>query len=110
MSCLDRYSAPFFYNPAYDSFVLPVVLEKSESPKYHGILWGYFRAVRFAGDLTDLGAEIQVDDYKRESTSSQLLSSHHLERQRVFSQEDWSSRPFSVDRYRELLQAFPNTD
>lgn len=101
---LERFSAPFFYNPPYEALVKP--LPNEEAPNYNPVLWGYFRAVRFAGDLTNLGVEIQVDDYvlchdtRQKSTSS---CSHHLDKQRVFAAQADFSIPFSVERYRPLL-------
>jgi isopenicillin N synthase-like dioxygenase len=70
-----RYSAPYFYNPSYEEFCRPFAsccskeneegdnqndtapgnTDKSndvhplQSLKYHPCLWGYFRALRFAG-------------------------------------------------------------
>jgi isopenicillin N synthase-like dioxygenase len=63
-----RYSAPYFYNPSYDELCRPFAgcctktndegasedtekNNKLQSLKYHPCLWGYFRALRFAGDL-----------------------------------------------------------
>jgi isopenicillin N synthase-like dioxygenase len=96
----ERFSAPFFYNPPYSTMVEPLSKESSE---YHAVLWGYFRAVRFAGDLTNLGVEIQVDDFRRGEPES-----HHLEKQRVFAARADFSAPFSVETYRPLLVS--NTD
>lgn len=60
----ERYSAPFFYNPAYDATVAPQVADHaSESAKYQPINWGYFRGQRFAGDFSDVGKEIQIEDF-----------------------------------------------
>ena len=102
-----RYSAPFFYNPGYDTFVAPATTRTSTSAigathKYHPLLWGYFRAVRFAGDFTDLGVEIQIDDYEMARDKS-----IHLDRQQAFYDENWASVPFDVDRYKLLLEKYP---
>lgn len=95
----ERYSAPFFYNPPYETMVEPLV-ETGDETRYHPVLWGYFRAVRFAGDLTDLGVEIQVDHFLRHGNKT---SSDHLRKQEAFAlQADFSS-PFSVEKYRPLL-------
>jgi hypothetical protein len=93
-----RYSAPFFYNPSYDTRVEPILLG-DDQPFYHPVLWGYFRAVRFAGDLTNLGVEIQVDDFMRENPSA------HLGKQDIFSKEADFRMPFSVEKYRPLLSS-----
>lgn len=91
-----RYSAPFFYNPAYEQKIAPFVSDNESI--YEPCLWGYFRAVRFAGDLTDLGVEIQASDYERTQQST------HLDKQERFEKEAQFHEPFSVERYRPLLQ------
>jgi len=108
-----RYSAPFFYNPGYDSYMEPFVNANEQSVRYHPCLWGYFRAVRFAGDLTNLGVEIQIDDFEigeqgvaekeEKKSSSSLPKSKHLERQRIFAEKIRFDSPFSVKAFRELL-------
>jgi len=97
----DRYSAPFFYNPGYETWVRPALAkEQEETAKYNAILWGYFRAVRFAGDLTDLGVEIQINDFE----TSRPTESPHSAKQRIFANDQgWPSRAFNVERYRDLL-------
>lgn len=57
-----RYSAPFFYNPTYDTLVSP--LPCASRAKYSAIRWGDFRSRRFAGDYADLGKEIQIEDFR----------------------------------------------
>jgi len=65
-STAERYSAPFFFNPAPDANYapLPSVLSESEPARYRQINWGEFRASRTAGDFADYGAEIQISDYR----------------------------------------------
>lgn len=96
-----RYSAPFFYNPSYSSWIRPVEspLNSEKDNMYHAVLWGYFRAVRFAGDLTDLGVEIQVEDFESRIGND----SHHLSKQKVFAAHASFNEPFSVEKYRPLL-------
>ena len=106
----ERYSAPFFYNPSYDTMVYPLVPSNNQDEKkendenedeaivlYNPVHWGYFRAVRFAGDLTDLGVEIQTEDFLREKASD------HLKKQEIFLKEANFRIPFSVSKYRPLL-------
>jgi isopenicillin N synthase-like dioxygenase len=102
-----RYSAPFFYNPGYHTWLPPLPLpatmppppaeEEEEAPRYHPCLWGYFRAVRFAGDLTDLGVEIQVQDFLCTTPSP------HQARQQWFAEQVRVDEPFSVERFRQFL-------
>jgi isopenicillin N synthase-like dioxygenase len=55
-----RYSAPFFFNPAYATDYAPL----AGPPRYRPINWGEFRAARTAGDYADLGEEIQISWYR----------------------------------------------
>ena len=48
-----RYSAPFFYNPAYTAAVQP--LPSLGAPHFDRCVWGYFRATRCAGDSAHCG-------------------------------------------------------
>lgn len=61
----ERYSAPFFFNPAYDSQYapLPSMVDARHPPRYRPICWGEFRARRAAGDYADHGAYVQISDY-----------------------------------------------
>mmetsp|Transcript_12237 Transcript_12237/g.17823 ORF Transcript_12237/g.17823 Transcript_12237/m.17823 type:complete len:346 (+) Transcript_12237:89-1126(+) len=72
----ERYSAPFFYNPAYKADVkpisvpvpVPVVGENcnfdEEVALYRTVNWGKFRGLRFAGDFADVGEEVQISHYR----------------------------------------------
>jgi len=93
---LERFSAPFFYNPGYRTQVAP--LPSLGRPKFLPCNWGYFRAQRFAGDFADFGAEIQTDDFYEGSKS------HHPQMQEEFLRTVDFSTPFSVEKYRPLLQ------
>jgi len=113
-----RYSAPFFYNPGYSAHISPLPHLTSDkkdvgqhmSCVYHPCVWGYFRAVRFAGDLTDLGVEIQTSDFlvhpknDNDEDVTKKMKSNHLEKQAAFVKEADFQKPFSVERYRPLLE------
>mmetsp|Transcript_1324 Transcript_1324/g.3247 ORF Transcript_1324/g.3247 Transcript_1324/m.3247 type:complete len:336 (+) Transcript_1324:941-1948(+) len=59
----DRYSAPFFLNPAYDA-VLQKRTRDMVPAMYSPFTWGEFRRRRFEGDLADTGkADVQISDY-----------------------------------------------
>jgi isopenicillin N synthase-like dioxygenase len=60
-----RYSAPFFFNPAYDTNYAPLssTIDTANPPRYRTINWGEFRALRAAGDYADRGDEIQISHY-----------------------------------------------
>jgi hypothetical protein len=110
-----RYSAPFFYNPSYNCLVTPLVQSPHDEAKYHPVLWGYFRAVRFAGDLTNLGVEIQIEHFlkqpedpaseKEDTTGNNETKqqSDHLQKQEVFAKVVDFKVPFSVEKFRPLL-------
>ncbi|RKO92990.1 hypothetical protein BDK51DRAFT_42951 [Blyttiomyces helicus] len=55
-----RLSSPFFLAPTYGTVCRPAPV----MPLYRPILWADFRAKRVAGDYTDLGTEIQIDQYR----------------------------------------------
>lgn len=64
-SSYERYSAPFFYNPAYKADIEPLVDESStDNQLYNVVNWGEFRAKRFAGDFADVGEEVQISHYR----------------------------------------------
>lgn len=60
-----RYSAPFFYCPAYatDYAPLPGTVDAAHPPRYRPINWREFRERRAAGDYADLGEEVQLTHY-----------------------------------------------
>mmetsp|Transcript_19772 Transcript_19772/g.42938 ORF Transcript_19772/g.42938 Transcript_19772/m.42938 type:complete len:370 (-) Transcript_19772:57-1166(-) len=94
-----RYSTPFFYNPSYETRVKPLKdAEADGAPIFNDVLWGYFRAVRFAGDLTDLGVEIQVSHFLKGNEDCA-----HQRKQEVFAKEADFKVPFNVRKYSPLL-------
>ncbi|HSN70891.1 MAG TPA: 2OG-Fe(II) oxygenase family protein [Steroidobacteraceae bacterium] len=60
-----RYSAPFFFNPAYEASYapLPSTLSGGRMARYRSIVWGEFRARRAAGDYADAGAYHEIGQY-----------------------------------------------
>jgi len=61
-----RFSAPYFFNPAYETTYAPTpsTVDKHTPPHYHRIRWGEFRSLRAAGDYRDCGEEVQIDHYR----------------------------------------------
>ena len=55
----DRYSAPYFYNPSYETICEPLVAEPNDS-KYRPVSWRDFRRGRAAGDYADKGEENHI--------------------------------------------------
>ena len=65
-----RYSAPYFFNPAYKCRYapLPTTIDSGTPARYSPISWAEFRSLRAAGDYQDQGEEIQIDHYRIEDT------------------------------------------
>lgn len=60
-----RFSVPFFFNPNADATYAPLPNPRTVTPpRYRAINWGEFRARRAAGDYADIGAEVQISDYR----------------------------------------------
>jgi isopenicillin N synthase-like dioxygenase len=66
MESRDRYSIPFFFNPASHATVspLPSVVADSRPRVYRSIDWAEFRARRTDGDYADYGTEVQISQYR----------------------------------------------
>lgn len=62
----DRYSIPFFLNPAADCQVrpLPSVITAQKPARYSPIVWQEFRSRRSDGDFADYGTEVQIAQYR----------------------------------------------
>jgi isopenicillin N synthase-like dioxygenase len=63
----ERFSVPFFLNPAYsvEYEPLPSTIGANDPPRYRSINWGEFRARRAAGDYADHGRYARISDYHR---------------------------------------------
>jgi isopenicillin N synthase-like dioxygenase len=66
MSARDRYSLPFFFNPAADARVspLPSVTSQQNPARYSTVEWGRFRGKRSDGDFADYGTEVQISQFR----------------------------------------------
>jgi len=67
MDSIDRYSLPFFFNPAADAKVspLPTVANEQNPSHYNAIEWGHFRGKRSDGDYADYGTEVQISQFRK---------------------------------------------
>jgi isopenicillin N synthase-like dioxygenase len=63
----ERFSAPFFFNPAYSTRYEPLrsTVDVEHPPRYRPIQWGEFRARRAAGDYANNGRYIRIGHYSR---------------------------------------------
>jgi len=64
----NRYSVPYFFNPAYAANYEPLeeAIGEGQRAHYSKINWGHFRHQRQHGDYGDYGNEIQIRDYRLE--------------------------------------------
>lgn len=67
MATRDRFSIPFFFNPAADCSVapLPSLTTPGNDSRYRAIKWGEYRGKRSDGDFADYGTEVQISQYRR---------------------------------------------
>jgi isopenicillin N synthase-like dioxygenase len=63
----ERFSAPFFFNPAYRTTYapLPSTVDAAHPPRYRPIRWGEFRARRAAGDYAGGREYHSIHHYSR---------------------------------------------
>jgi isopenicillin N synthase-like dioxygenase len=68
----ERYSAPYFFNPAPTAYYAPLrsAFGEGEPARYRPINWGEFRASRTLGDYADYGEEIQISHYRISSAEA----------------------------------------
>lgn len=66
MDATDRYSIPFFYNPAAGTAVrpLPTVVTEQNPAHYRTIDWSEYRGKRTDGDYADYGTEVQISQFR----------------------------------------------
>jgi isopenicillin N synthase-like dioxygenase len=65
MTTRDRYSIPFFFNPAVDAVIEPIPELCDDAPAYRPFAWGEFIAARVSDNYADLGAEdTQVSHFR----------------------------------------------
>jgi len=62
----ERFSAPFFFNPSYDTQYrpLPATVDHKHPAHYNAIEWGEFRRQRATGDYANHGQEIQISQFR----------------------------------------------
>ena len=67
MDSSERYSIPFFFNPAASCEVkpLPSVVSEQNPDQYDAICWGEFRGRRSDGDYADYGTEVQISQFRK---------------------------------------------
>ncbi|GBG60928.1 hypothetical protein CBR_g16050 [Chara braunii] len=60
-----RYSTPYFFNPAYETFCAPIeaCVKPGTEPAYQPVSWAQYRLKRYEGDVSDRGEEVQIAQY-----------------------------------------------
>ncbi len=69
MDTTERYSIPFFFNPAASCEVspLPSVVNEQRPSSYRAIEWASFRGKRSDGDFADYGTEVQISQFRTDN-------------------------------------------
>ncbi len=67
MESSERFSLPFFFNPAASARIspLPTVFDDRHPSHYQSIHWAEFRGKRSDGDFADYGTEVQISQYRK---------------------------------------------
>ena len=67
MDTKNRYSLPFFFNPAAASKVspLPTMVSDQRPSRYNTIEWASFRGKRTDGDYANYGNEVQISQFRK---------------------------------------------
>jgi len=68
MESVDRFSIPFFFNPAANARVspLPTAISDERPNHYREIEWAKFRGARTDGDYADYGTEVQIAQFRKD--------------------------------------------
>lgn len=64
---IERFSAPYFFNPSYDTVYEPLAatVDQGHPARYRPINWGEFRTLRADGDYGNYGEEVQISQYRQ---------------------------------------------
>lgn len=62
----ERYSIPYFFNPAQTTSVRPVpeLLDEQHPAKYRPYNWGYFLRRRKDGNFVNIGENVQISHFR----------------------------------------------
>jgi isopenicillin N synthase-like dioxygenase len=70
----ERFSAPFFLNPSWESVITPLPCcsddKENKQGKYRPLPWKEFRSLRALGDYKDAGEEVQIAHYKYSTSAT----------------------------------------
>jgi isopenicillin N synthase-like dioxygenase len=70
----SRYSSPFFYNPAFDANIHPVLVDANDKPKYKELNWREYIFGKVKGNFTDLGEEdLHISQYRIQGTAAESV-------------------------------------
>ena len=99
---VERYSAPYFYNPSYATEISPIpALVTAVSPaQFHPLPWGYFRAMRVMGNFGDFGEYVKIDHWRVTETGEKPA---HVLRAEEFTRSVDYEVPFDIAVYAQKL-------
>uniref|UniRef100_K3WAM8 Fe2OG dioxygenase domain-containing protein n=1 Tax=Globisporangium ultimum (strain ATCC 200006 / CBS 805.95 / DAOM BR144) TaxID=431595 RepID=K3WAM8_GLOUD len=60
----SRYSAPYFYNPSYNTVIEPIVVRENEKPRYGPLNWYEFLREKIEGNIDDIGEDLQISHFR----------------------------------------------
>jgi len=97
----ERYSAPYFYAPAYETEIGPLdnLITPDRPSQFWPMQWGYFRAMRAMNNF-GAGAYVKVDHWRVTDDGSKP---EHVERQEQFSAVADYNVPFDIEVYQQKL-------
>ncbi|KAF1318582.1 2og-fe alamin adenosyltransferase, partial [Globisporangium splendens] len=74
-STSPRFSSPFFYNPAFDANIHPVLVDANDQPKYKELNWHEYIMNKVLGNYADLGEEdLHITHYRVEGAAPDKIA------------------------------------
>jgi|UniRef100_K3WAM4 isopenicillin N synthase-like dioxygenase len=71
----ERFSSPFFYNPAFDANIHPVLVDADDQPKYKELNWHEYIMSKVLGNYVDLGEEdLHISHYRVEGAAADNIA------------------------------------
>jgi len=102
-SSIERYSAPYFYNPSYSTEIKPIpsIVNENSPAQFHPLQWGYFRAMRVMGNFGDFGGYVKIQNWAVRKDGKKPV---HVERQEQFTSSINYAEPFDINVYQKKLE------
>jgi len=102
-STTERYSAPYFYSPGYDTEISPIpsLVSEQRPAEFWAMNWGYFRAMRAMGNFGDFGAYVKVDNWRVREDGG---VPEDVSRQEQFAAISDFNAPFDINVYQQKME------